>query len=604
MTLNTYTLSVEVGAPFLSHGNAAASFGLDASVARNAAGAPILPGTLVAGRLRHAWRAWGDLGKPFLKLLGKGSGDELEVPTGKFEPFRKQLLLDDLALDGAEEADVLTRIRLDGDTGAVAKGAMLVAEQIAAPGKTLKFSGTLRLAGLPETDAKQAARAVTAALEWTGQIGAERAVGYGQIKSVNCEAKPSAAAAPLSLPAAEEFGLSLTFDAPFCVPEKSLGKNNLFEGREVIPGAALKGSLATSWAVLLGNPTGTGVDEAFDASRKSLGRNFDRLIFRHAFPLKDGKRPLSLPQSLVKGGDTFHDIAGSDGPRLFQKMDKGQMVQEAPAFAIDWKGKDYALVMPALGWTHLKKETRVRTAIDGNTGRAKDEKLFAYEAIVPGDSRWGLNISLAVVPDGEREAVRNELQSLLNALGGQIGWIGKTKAFANIGVAPAFACVRQSAASPALKEGGTLRLVLQTDALIGDWPSLNETAGMEEMSALYRTAFFEASGGSLELLRHFARQKLLGGKYLHGRYGAGGTYRPWLLTEAGAVFVLTVKDAGKAAGVLEAWQARGLPLPAWLEKEIADSGRPRWQTIPYLPEGGYGEILLDPDTTISVGETK
>jgi hypothetical protein len=383
------------------------------------------------------------------------------------------------------------------------------------------------------------------------------------------------------------------------VPEKSLGQNNLFEGREVIPGAVLKGALASTWAAFLGRAPDTSVSEAFDSKRQALGRHFDKLLFRHAFPLMDGERALTLPQSLAKAGKRFCDVA--DCPvaiRLKDHEDK----YVAPAFPIDWKSKDYGHVLPALGWPDLKKETRVRTAIDASTGRAEDEKLFAYECVVPGETRWGLNLSFAMIEsDTEREKVRDQLAGLLYALGGEIGWIGKTKTFARLAPKPAFPTRRVSGLPSALKMGDTVRLQLQTDALMGNWLALNESAGVEEVEKLYGDAFDELSVGALKLHNYFARQKLLGGNYFWHRHGAGAPYRPWLLTEAGSVFVLEVLEPQAAKEWLERWLERGLPLPAWLDKEALESeakGRPRWQTIPYLPEGGYGEILINADTAL------
>jgi hypothetical protein len=588
MTITRFRLTVDIEAPFLSHGNTAAGFGLDAMAARDATGAPILPGTLIAGRLSHAWRAWGKAGAPFLQCLGQGSDQQ----AGSFDPFRKCLVIGDLCLQGTVSGGNDSRIRLDPDTGAVAKGALFMAEQLAPPGTRLRFSGPARLAA--GNDPAATARAVEAALLWAGCLGAGRAVGQGRILDVSCESVIEA----VDLPPMEECALSLEFEAPFCVPEKSLGQNNLFEGREVIPGAVLKGALASTWAAFLGKAPDTPVSEALDSARQALGRHFDKLIFRHAFPLKDGARALSLPQSLVKAGKRFCDVADYPVARRLKDHEEKDV---APAFSIDWKSKDYGQVMPALGWPDLRKETRVRTAIEPGTGRAKDEQLFAYECVVPGDTRWGLNLSFATVPEADQAAVRDQLAGLLYALGGEIGWIGKTKTFARLQPKPAFPTHRAGGVPSTLKKGDTVKLQLQTDALMGDWKALDEAADVEKMREMYDEAFRQLSGGALNLYNYFARQKLLGGKYFWKRHGAGAPYRPWLLTEAGSVFVLEVLESEAAGALLECWLERGLPLPAWLEKEALESeakGRPRWQTIPYLPEGGYGEILINADTAL------
>ena len=64
------------------------------------------------------------------------------------------------------------------------------------------------------------------------------------------------------------------------------------------------------------------------------------------------------------------------------------------------------------------------------------------------------------------------------------------------------------------------------------------------------------------LVRFFARQRLAGG-YLVLRHQPGKPYNPFLVTEAGSVFVLRPRpgkgdDANKR---LDDWLEHGLPLP-------------------------------------------
>ncbi len=50
-------LKLTLKAPYLVHGNEPGRFGLDATLMRDHNGNLILPGTLIAGRLRDAWAA-------------------------------------------------------------------------------------------------------------------------------------------------------------------------------------------------------------------------------------------------------------------------------------------------------------------------------------------------------------------------------------------------------------------------------------------------------------------------------------------------------------------------------------------------------------------
>lgn len=582
--LHQYQLKVTLIAPFLTQSSGGGAFGLDAAIARDIQGRPLLPGSLIAGNLSHAWKAWvsmgiGDAGT-YLDWLGKPSAEEGGESDGHFEPSRRNLYIEDLIGTEGDGMHTLQRIRIDPERGAVDKGALLVMEQPWVPGSEIIFAGRVRFYG-NQAEAKSLPHALRAALDWAGQLGAQRGVGFGRIKQVQIEAEKPGDTVELNLtPENESLGLSLTFDQPFCLAERSLG-NNLFVGTEVIPGAALKGALADAWAQLLGKPLGSAVDQEFDPERPSLGQHYDRILVRHAIPGSKNTAAIVPPCSLVKTAvGEFRDIAALES---LSSLGDG-----APAFAIDWKGQDFAAVNEHFGWPTLKRDLRVRTAIDAATGRAADAQLFAYESIVPNEATtWQTEIRLDQVPEEERGKASAELAGLLQALGGQLGPIGKSKSFAHI--LPG----ATKMAKPDTREDGLWIVTLQTPALMGDWRNLNEASGVIAMEQLYRDYFQQASGKALQLVRYFARQRLAGGRYLHRRYRPGHAYRPWFLTEAGSVFVLRANEDQEAAAqaCVETWQRTHLPLPQWLVDEAA--GQALWRSVPYLPEGGYGQVAVN-----------
>lgn len=577
--LHRYTLRVTLSAPFLTQSSSAARFGLDAAVARDHKGRPVLPRTLVTGHLSHAWRAWTDMGIPSaqtcLDWLGKGSDDE----SGSYEPTRKSLFIDDLVGPDGSGDGTSQRIRIDSERGAVDKGALKIAEQPWAPGTDLIFSGDVRFYGNAKS-ANSLPQAMRAALEWAGQLGAERGVGFGRIKEVHIAPANSAGVVPDAVrPTSKglELPLALAFEHPFCFAERNLD-NNLFAGSEIVPGAALKGALADAWARLLGKATGTPVGPGFDPARPALSAGYTQLLFTHAIPGSVDGPAAVPPQSLVKTDKgAFRDVALLDDLPLYDG--------KAPAFAVDWKGKDYGTVYRHFGWPALERDLRVRTAIDLARGRAEDEKLFAYESVVPNDTtRWHCAIRGNGLADANQAQAMQELTSLLEALGWELGPLGKTKVFARLQAGKATDTTAQS------RGHGHWIVTLQTPALLGDWRKLDETSGEAAMTQLYRDYFQEASGGTLTLVRHFTRQRLAGGRYLHGRFrGKDAAYRPWLLTEAGSVFVLeTASD--KARAKVQEWLRTHLPAPTWL---LDDAGNEPWRAIPYLPEGGYGQIAVN-----------
>jgi hypothetical protein len=82
----------------------------------------------------------------------------------------------------------------------------------------------------------------------------------------------------------------------------------------------------------------------------------------------------------------------------------------------------------------------------------------------------------------------------------------------------------------------------------------------------------------------FARQCLAGG-YHASRRRPYPDYYPFVLTEAGAVFRLAIKGEDTRRKLAEALRF-GLPVPR-LGGNVAT-----WRTCPYMPENGYGEIVL------------
>ena len=138
-------------------------------------------------------------------------------------------------------------------------------------------------------------------------------------------------------------------------------------------------------------------------------------------------------------------------------------------------------------------------------------------------------------------------------------------------------------------------VMLQTPALLCDVSAV--APGLSDATVAYKAYWEEASGKKLTLERHFARQTLMGGEFLWNRFSKQSLYSPFVLTNAGAVFVLRVmndEDAGAAAKKLEEWIRDGLPLATTVRKRFGLAGDAGdWKKCPYVPENGYGEIAVD-----------
>jgi hypothetical protein len=327
------------------------------------------------------------------------------------------------------------------------------------------------------------------------------------------------------------------------------------------------------------------IAEGFDTARAELSKYFWAIRFTHAFPVtEDGKRPVVPPQSLVKGGDgRFHDVA--DGRR------PGLVAGSAPAFAIDWKEKDFGTVWGHFGWRSLKKDLRVRTAMDSDRRKGKDEALFAMETIIPGDTLWAAQVDLSRVPKEDRAKVEAQLWEIFYK--GLLG-LGKTKAAARPTRSGSVASRLESDASP---RNNQWIVTLQTPALLCGTEYLSEASGAADLENAYRAIWEDISGGAIIMKEYFARQSLAGGYYLYKRFARTGTagYRPYLLTEAGSVFVLEAKDDSLASTrkQIANWLETGLPLPSWVSQFADEDESQRWRFCPYIPENGYGEIAVN-----------
>lgn len=585
-----HAISIELNlmAPYLIHGADPGRFGLDAVLLRNHEGKLAIPGTLLAGRIRDAWRQ--------LDALQSGSMPAPETWFGKkshlddARPASGLLIDDDLVLthagglpldndggnDIAQATQVIVRITQDDTTGAVRPGHLQLIEQIGRAGQVLRFAGAWRVYATP-AEAKALTVGIRAGLAWQTQLGALRNAGFGRLHGIAVSTAPAVAGAAPAL-SGRRSRIALCIDAPICVNTYSRG-GNIFESGDIVPGGAIKGALART---LMALHDVASLEQIADSSL--LAKHFHLLRITHALPADDGqRRPIPLPQSLLAGGQRIGDAVLCKTPQLVVGADGKTM---APKFPVDWKTEQFDEANRQTGWGKTERHLRVRTAMDADKRTAAAELLFSYEmCFAKGQTRWLCDLDFgAITLSKEREAVQRELGGLL-AHG--LDFIGKTKARARV------VALEQTAYWPDrfVAEDGYWIVHLVTPVQLF---TVNELPDAEkDLTTLYRTLFATLSGGVLTLSHHFSSQSIAGGRYLHTRFsnGAkGAPYRPWLLTDAGSVFVFTAADNEKAAQLLAAWRDEGLPVPAC----VAAVHGSDWRTSPYLTQNGYGEIAINP----------
>ncbi len=591
-------LTLVLRGPFLTKSSAIGAPGVDAPLARDADGRFFVPGSLVKGKLRDAWRELlsvaGSASQPEIdSLLGRDpvDGDWGRYPALlRFANFRAPLGVSKRKLRTSE------RIEIDRERRAVRKGFIQFIEAPFLANEMVEFSGLVKFRCRDAARATQIHKFVASGLAWVDSFGADRSVGYGELLEVRSSL---AIAANMNIgdpamPQGDRFALTLQPLEPFCVT-RHRPSNNEFDSDCSIPGAVIKGALAAMINETQGSRSGAPITIQTDTSRRELCQHFHLLRITHALPAAPGKpRPSPPPLSLAvykeAKQDRYRDLALRPAPAIDFGM--------APTFAVDWKPTQFFHTAAAYGWPDLNQELRVRTAIDHETRCAADKKLFAYRSIVPGENVWHAEVDLSFVPEPDRLAVRTQLAA---TLGGSLSAIGKTKATARVTFAPS---PRVAELVPEGSGKNMWRVLLVTPALLSDprdlRPSQDADAGTisrDVQFAAYQKVWHGLSNGLLQVVRYFHDQALGGGVFLEGRFQKGSAqYWPWLLTEPGSVFVLqTVGDPVAAQNLLTGWQTSGLPLPGWVDELYGRDGLPgsHWKLCPFIPANGYGEIACN-----------
>ena len=613
-------IELQMEAPFITQSSSPGDYGIDYVVARNADGTMIIPETLIIGKLRQSWEelesAIANENDPSCFVPTK---DEIrlllgsQLQDGEYAPKNKRLFFSDFILTNSETQSASgQRIRIDPARGAVDQGALFSIEKPFCSGALLVFTGFLRFEIDSENKAEKIYNQVKCGLQWTSQIGGLRTIGYGRLKAVNMGELSVKKIEIINRPwgDADGFDLVIIPDGPFCIAMKPR-TDNIFESSEEIPGGVVLGCMARSLNRLAGEPDQNEIKEPLLTTEKEipqesdqpgatqekkatgiipffhLRKNFSKLRITHAFPGANCfLRPVKPPLSLVKSSGLY-DVALLDQPGLINN--------EPPEFSVDWK--DDSDVRKLFGWPYLRRELRVRTAIDSKKLRSRENELFAYEMIVPDNRCWFSRVFVDQIEERERNAVLNELACFFEQVG--ILGLGKSKTVARAIVMPAGTIGNihpTGRASQYLGIDGYLVITLQTPALLLDPKPLAENNDYGVLNANYKQAWQELCP-EMELVRYFAAQSLSGGLYQYERFKNNKelAYQPWLLTNAGSVFIFRVKNEDSVGKQVEKWLKNGLDLPDSVVGAYSLEGENTkfWKRCPFIPQNGYGEIAAN-----------
>ncbi|MCB1021294.1 MAG: hypothetical protein H6509_15730 [Bryobacterales bacterium] len=568
----TSAVVIKVKGPFLTKSTAAGGLGLDAPAARNPQNKNELelPWTLVKGKIREAWTELEIDKQKIDRWLGEDrrrqeheAGGEDEKPEG-VEPRPSRLSSRGFHCK-AGETGRRWRVQIDADRGSVGDGMLQELESAAAPGETLEFKGKIEIRAQGAAEADEIRRHVELALLWTPNLGGLRTIGFGRVAAASVTEPEAAHTQKQTLEKrSDRIELLLWPDRPFCFAKAGSPRGNLFESTDFIPGAALKAAVSVAME-----------DRGGSKEFTNLHEHLDKVRFTHALPCgEEGVRPCYAPKSVVVAQDQLYDVIDCNGARTIGG--------EAPKFQTDWKSSDKNLVRAAYPWPKVKRDLRVRTAIDSAQRRADRGRLFALETVVPELGPWAGSVDLGLIDESARRGVEDELLQVFREA---LGPLGKTQMFAPVEPKAS----QWQDVEP--RADGTWTLTLQSAAILADPERLLED---RDLFKAYRGAIGEMSDESLELERFFSEESLAGGYYLHKRFQwhQGTRYMPYLLTEPGSVFLVKATN-GKAAGCVNEWARFGLPTPDWATKRYGRPNSKPWEWLPYLRENGYGEVAIN-----------
>ncbi len=559
-----YSITIRVRSPFMFEGTASSKMGVDSSFLKNEEGRPIIPATQIRGVLLAALAQNGNDARALLdkKALRFLFGDKSN-PNGDGAPNapeRGVALFSDLVGPPARDSLQTTRIRIDEETGAVARGALQVIELSHPMGSVCDFVGGLVVRWRDPSLAHPFETAIAKALRLIPAIGAYKSAGFGEVVPDGCafaetERRSLSAATPAEARQPTRQGYRVTFDRPLLVDSRQV-EGNQFHGATIVPGSVFKGALAERLKVAGEDPE-TGA---------KLGPALSQARFSHAFPLDEkGKATdLPLPMSLIANADAFADLSS---------LAQGQSCLwdgKPAAFVCDGKDKTKKAARHLLGLAaaNLPDVERTHVKIDPESLAAEDTALFSFRAVSTVGRSWAFEIDTGRVAD-------RELASRLVRLVGQgLDGIGKTGACATL--------TAQAASGDDVFEGDEITLMLTTPAVMFDPAKAAATPASE----VYKSYFSERLGGAA-LQNWFARRSLSGG-YVATRYRAyGGAYYPFVLTAPGSVFRLRCATSEAKAAVGQALRY-GLPVA------LLDGAEPTWRTCAFVPENGFGAIMRNP----------
>ncbi|MEW5985003.1 MAG: RAMP superfamily CRISPR-associated protein [Chloroflexota bacterium] len=592
-------VSLTILGPFLTAATGPDTYGLQKSFFRDHQDRLTIPASHIKGKLRMALEELDAFSDDSLVIdVARWFGERSDAQDpGSYEPSPGLLEFSDFTCVATPRATKRTRVAINHISFTAAENQLRDVEEVFGSGTGVVSQGTITFFSASDQEARQITRALQIGFQWLTNLGAEKGVGFGRLLRVwvsNPEDQGVPKLDTTTLSVGDTLHLRVQPLEPILVGGVKKPRTNYVPSNKILSGGLIKGALTAG----LNRAHGIfplhrklSVETAHTFSGfETLVENFALIRVSHAFPAHATKpRPVKFPISAVQGGNHYADTALSAEPYAM-------IGDQAPAYFIDWKeSKEY------FGDATPKEIFVTRTEIDDLSRRSLERQLFTYAFICPEDEKgraieWVCNVDFSGIGDpGMRQQVKQEFAQ---AVYGYLDRLGKLGRRVRIEVRDGEAQAAQE--SDDLIKDGWIVITLQTDALMLNPQDVRQLPPEGDLHHLYDAFWQEISGGGcMELVDFFAHQTFKGG-YLYHRYlGAAerttrpNNYRPYYLTGAGSVFKLRPLDEQKAHACLAKWRQSGLDLPAWAKVEYSHPGMALWQTCPFVPENGYGEIVVN-----------
>ncbi len=587
MNVHQINITLTLKGPILTQGLGSKQFGLDTSIARNAQGEPVLPGSLIKGNLLHSINE--------LNILTAGNFYAQHEITELFgtpannnnEPARGLLNFDYYwALQTPlQENDNKTcnRIKIDEQLGTVEKGSLQVIESPFTEGENYSFTGIISCYSLNEERLQRLLKNCHKAFQYISHVGALKGIGFGKVIDV----KVTHGLAKVKnqkdhkLKKLNRFSVNMTFDRPVCFSNQT-NMENVFKTKEQLSGAIVKGAIANKIE--------------HDANFLPLAKQLSAIKINWLKPSLNKTKPLTIPLCVAYNESDTTMPAFTNHLREQTPLNNANTSLLAKAWQSDWKNatykqfyqqnKDY---QPA----DIVKSLVVRTAINPyqennihlkNT--AKDSQLFSYQCIENKNAAQASVNWQGVIDVSDTEDTATVVKQLQQVFATPLLGLGKTKAQASV-------TLTKAAPLPDinLNNSTTLAVVLESDALIN--LNISQYSPCLNVFEAYKQAFKNIDQ-HLELVDMCATQQLEGGGYYWHRYFKKTLtdYQPQLLTCAGSVFVFANNAATKTR--ISRWLRLGIdPSEGQLGNvKHNNNTEENWQLNPFNRGNGYGEITL------------